>query len=108
MTAMTIRTEQRAGHALLAWRQGARRRRIAGVAERVADASLAAGGLVLANATLTLEMGLPVGRAGWSLGIGLLAGGLAWMLRTRPRRDGEPELAAEMFAAIPQEVWRAA
>ncbi|HEX9713371.1 MAG TPA: hypothetical protein VGB52_12590 [Actinomycetota bacterium] len=107
MTAAAI-TQQRACDAMLAWQHGARRRRIAGAAERAADAALAAGGIVLANAATPLGLGLPSGRPGTALGMSLLGAGFAWMLRNRPGRHTEPLRTVEARAVVNLEAWRAA
>lgn len=106
MTAATI--EQRRSDALLAWEHGTRRRRIAGLSDRAADAALAAGGIVFANAAMPLELGLPAGRPGMALGMSLLGAGFAWMLRNRPRRRTEPQRTIDTRAVVALEAWRAA
>jgi hypothetical protein len=82
-----------AEHAIATWQQ-ARRRRTAGSAiERVADGLTASGGIVLANAALSLGLGLPAGRLGAALGGSLLAGGLTWIMRARRSMKPAPRPA---------------
>jgi len=107
MSVMPISTEQRVSTAKLAWQQGARRRRRRGLAESAADALLAGGGIVMANAAFPLELGLPAGRAGLSLGAGLVFAGIAFLMRARARRAA-PVPAIETRAVLPAEAWRAA
>lgn len=109
MTAMPLTNEQRVSNAMLAWDAGSRRRRRGSLVDGMADALLAAGGILTANATLPLELGLPAGRPGIALGAGLLGAGLAWITRRRPRRSEPLQAPAiEARAAIPLEAWRAA
>lgn len=69
--------------AIDAWQRGRRRRTITGTVERIADAVMAAGAVLLANAALPMRMGLPEGRFGMALGALLLCAGLAWISRHR-------------------------
>lgn len=66
--------------------------------DRLADGMFAAGGIILADATFPLTLGLPQGRIGLSLGGALIAGAFAWMKRhaggrARPIRAPRSELA---------------
>ena len=107
MTVMPLNAEQRISAATVAWHEGARRRRRTGIVEGAADALLAGGGLVMANATMSLELGLPAGRAGLSLGIGLASAGAAWIMRHRARKAPIPAPAVDA-RILPAEAWRAA
>jgi len=60
-----------------AWRQTRRRRTTGAIVGTASDAATAAGGLVIANAALSLGIGLPSGIAGLALGASILAMGLA-------------------------------
>lgn len=103
MTAGTI--EQRVEHAILAWEEGSRRRRLGNAAERVADAVLAAGGIVMADATMSLGLGLPAGRSGFAIGASLASAGFAWMIRGRARRTPVPQRALPVRVARPLPEW---
>jgi hypothetical protein len=99
MTAAT--TGHRVENAMRAWEEGTRRRRREGSLERAADAVLAAGGLFAINATTSLGLGLPTGRAGFTIGASLVTAGFAWMVRGRTRRAPVPRRAEAVRAAIP-------
>ena len=106
-------TSQRAEIAMRAYAAGRRRRSVCGVLERAADALLAAGGLLLANAALPLGLGLPVGRLGLSLGAAMVCAGLAWITRhrghrARPERPVVIRLAAPGTVALQGHARRAA
>ena len=105
-------TNNRAETAIAAFEAGRRRRQATGAIERAADAALAAGGALIANAVLPLGFGLPSGRAGLSMGASLLCAGLAWMTRHRgsrkPERIGTLRLRAPRPVAIPIGFERAA
>lgn len=58
-----------------------RRRRTRGLIDTAADAAMAGGGLLLANAAMHLGMGLPEGRNGLALGGMFLASGIIWLTR---------------------------
>lgn len=66
-----------------AWRERQRRRTAAAALDRVADAALAAGGAVVANAALSLQLGLPSGGTGLTFGAALLVAGILWIARAR-------------------------
>lgn len=90
-----------------------RRRRVRATYDTIADAALATGGLVLANATMGFGMGLPEGRNGIALGGSLVAAGLMWL--TRLVRSGgsrkDPAMGAEIPMLIitePEQLRRAA
>ena len=74
-----------------AWRERQRRRTAAAALDRVADAALAAGGAVVANNALSLQLGLPSGGTGFAFGVALLVAGILWILRAR--RAGLPRPA---------------
>lgn len=96
---------QRAAHATRAYRAGSRRRAARAAIEQAVDATIASGGLLLANAAFDLGIGLPDGRTGLSLGTLLIGGGVAWIARHRARRHApEPRRAtiAAMRAQVPQ------
>jgi hypothetical protein len=106
-------TSNRAATAMRAYESGRRRRTASGVIESLADASLAAGGVMVANATLSLGFGLPGGRGGISLGASLVCAGLAWITRhrgrvTRPQRDVTLTLRAPQPIALSSRARRAA
>jgi hypothetical protein len=94
MSATTMTPTRTARHAAATWQQGHRRRLLAASAERTADAAIAAGGLLVANGTLSLQLGLPAGATGISLGAGLVCAGLAWMSRHRAHRATPPHEGA--------------
>jgi|GEM_PF-6119791 len=83
-----------------AWRERQRRRVAAAVLDRVADAALAAGGAVVANTALALQLGLPAGGGGIALGAGLLAAGIYWMMRGR--HCGIPRPAYSVRTSVPR------
>lgn len=106
-------TSYRAEIAMQAYAAGRRRRCLSGMLERIADASLAAGGMIVANAAFSLGFGLPTGRAGLSLGASLICAGLAWITRhrghrARPERPIAVTLAAPRAVAINAQARRAA
>lgn len=70
-------TANRTQLAMSAWRASKRRRFATGTADAVADAAFATGGLMVANAVLRLNVGVPGGRLGVMLGIVLIAVGAA-------------------------------
>jgi hypothetical protein len=73
--------------ALNAYEARARSRRISSAVDRVADAAMAAGGLLITNTLLPLGFNLPAGKIGLSAGGALVAAGVAWMKRpVRPAR----------------------
>lgn len=74
-------TARTASTAIRAYQARERGRRITGFIDRVADAAMAVGGLLLANAAFPLGFNLPTGQIGLSLGGLLLAAGVAWMKR---------------------------
>lgn len=76
-----METTLTARHALSAYEQRSRSRILTAITERIADGMFAAGGILLADATFPLHLGLPQGRVGLSLGGALVAGALAWMKR---------------------------
>ena len=76
---------KRAMHAEHAWRAARRRRGTAAVVGSAADAAIATGGLLFANATFGLGIGLPAGRAGIACGAALIASGVS-ALRSHRRR----------------------
>ncbi|HVL33325.1 MAG TPA: hypothetical protein VM600_07060 [Actinomycetota bacterium] len=85
---------QTARTAVDAWTVAQRRRRTVHTFDRLADAAFASGGLVLANATLSLELNLPVGSCGGALSVALIAGALSWMSRSkRARTTAQPRPA---------------
>lgn len=72
------------GHAAMkAWSHGRRRRSVAASVERLADAIMATGGVLLVNAMFGLGMGFPEGSAGIALGSALLFASLGWISRHR-------------------------
>jgi hypothetical protein len=82
-----------AAYADEAFRTGRRRRAARGMLDTALDALVAMGGLIVANASFALGLGLPEGRAGISLGAGLLMLGLAIATSTRRRaRHHHPTL----------------
>lgn len=85
--------------AIEAFKVTRRRRRLRSTYDTVADAALATGGLVLANATLQFGMGLPEGRNGIALGGALVAGGMLWL--TRIVRGGGGRKDPAVSAAVP-------
>lgn len=96
-----MRTTHNAGYAINAWRQGQRRRVAIGVADRVADGMLAAGGVVLVNAVTSLGFGLPGGHAGIALGTSTLGAAMAWMARVRRGRGPSWQSARAERLRIP-------
>ncbi|MFP5224436.1 MAG: hypothetical protein ACLGH3_02585 [Actinomycetota bacterium] len=74
-----------AQQAIEVYQQRTRSRALAAVTDRIADGMFAAGGILLADATFALNLGLPQGRVGASLGGALIAGALAWMKRHSSR-----------------------
>lgn len=78
-----MNTHRIAADAITAWDTGNRRRRARAGLDRCIDGTMASGGLLVVNAIASLNLGLPDGRAGMSLGGALLASGLAWMSHTR-------------------------
>lgn len=70
-----------ARHAAAAYERRTRVRAASQLADRLADGMFAAGGIFLADATFPLNLGLPQGRIGLSLGGALVAGAFAWMKR---------------------------
>lgn len=67
--------------AIHAYESRARGRRISSIVDRIADAAMAVGGLLLANSVLPLGFNLPAGQIGMSAGGALVAAGVAWMKR---------------------------
>lgn len=94
MSATTMTPTHTARHAAATWEHGHRRRLLAATIERTADAAIAAGGLLVANGALPLDLGLPAGATGISLGAGLVCAGLAWMTRHRARATTPPHQGA--------------
>ena len=82
-----------AEHAIATWQQAHRRRAARALTDRVADGLTALGGIVLANAVLSLGMGLPNGRIGALLGMALLVAGLAKIMGARRAKRPEPKPA---------------
>jgi hypothetical protein len=80
-----------------------RRHRTRGTVDTIADAVMATGGLVLANAGLRFGLGLPEGRNGLALGGALLASGMIWISR-HVRRGGHLKDPAGS-AARPVLIW---
>lgn len=76
-------THRIAAEATMAWDAGHRRRRASAGMERCIDAVMASGGLLMVNAAGSLNLGLPEGRMGISLGGALLAAGVAHIARRR-------------------------
>lgn len=83
-----VGTAAPAERAMSAWRASRRRRLAAGALQSAGDAIVALAGLLLANAALRLDLGLPEGRAGLAVGATLLCIGAAWMARARSHRGG--------------------
>ena len=73
---------------------------------------MATGGLILANAALHLNVGLPQGRNGLALGGALLASGLAWITRSRRSsldpKDPATSAAMPLYIRMDAEVHAAA
>lgn len=67
--------------AVASFRETRRRRRARGAIDTAVDAVMATGGIIVANAALHLNVGLPEGRNGLALGGALLAAGMAWITR---------------------------
>ncbi|MCA1834369.1 MAG: hypothetical protein LC750_16865 [Actinobacteria bacterium] len=67
--------------AIASFRITRRRNRTRGMLDTVADAVMATGGLIAANAGLHFGLGLPEGRNGLALGGALLASGMVWISR---------------------------
>lgn len=82
-----------AQHAISAWTSTKRRRTATGAIDSAADATLAAGCLVLANAVLSLHLGLPAGARGSALAGSLICSALAWMTRARRVRSTRRRIA---------------
>lgn len=91
--------------AVASFRATRRRVRARGLADTVADAVMATGGLVLANAGLHFGLGLPQGRNGIALGGTLLASGMVWL--TRHLRAGGHHKDPAASAARPVLLWSA-
>jgi len=75
-----------ASRATDAWRHARRRRTTGAIVGTASDAAAAAGGLVIANAALSLGIGLPTGATGLTLGVSILLAGLAGV-KGRTKRD---------------------
>jgi hypothetical protein len=93
---------ERATYAARAYSRGRARRTALGAVERAADGVLAAGGLFLANASMSLGLGLPDGTVGTTLGFSLLGAGIAWMSRHRRGRIARPQHEASIALSAPQ------
>lgn len=91
-------THRIAAEATLAWDAGNRRRRASAGLERSIDGVMATGGMLVVNAIGGLNLGLPEGRAGLSLGGALLAAGLAHMTHRRQRRSTGTRRAVPSYA----------
>lgn len=92
-------TSRTARTAIDAYEHRARGRRISSLIDRVADAAMALGALLLVNAAFGMGFNLPVGQVGLSAGGALVAAGVAWMKRpVRPARI--PATAIEPVAFI--------
>lgn len=91
-------THRIAAEATMAWDAGHRRRRATAGLERCIDGVMAGGGMLVVNAVASLNLGLPEGRAGLSLGGALLAAGAAHLAHRR--RATRP--AAPTYAPAPQ------
>lgn len=89
---LAVATEGRE-RALSAWRASKRRRLAVGTADAVADAAFATGGLMVANALLHLNIGLPAGRMGVMLGIILVAVGALIVKATSRHTTHRPDPA---------------
>jgi hypothetical protein len=86
-------THGRTERAMNAWRASKRRRFATGTADAVADAAFATGGLMVANALLRLNVGVPGGRLGVLLGIVLVAVGAAIAKAASRRTTNRPDPA---------------
>ena len=75
----------RAAAADSAFRAGRRRRATRSAIDTAVDGLIASGGLVFANATFGLGVGLPEGAGGSTLGATLLLAGIAWLARSSGR-----------------------
>jgi hypothetical protein len=93
-------THRIAAEATMAWDAGHRRRRASAGLERGVDGVMATGGMLIVNAVAGLNLGLPAGRAGMSLGGALLAAGMAHLTHRR-RRVTRARAAAPSYAAYP-------
>jgi len=93
---------ERATYAARAYRRGHARRTALGAMERAADGVLAAGGLLIANASMSLGLGLPDGTVGTTLGMSLLGAGIAWMSRHRRARTAHPQHEGSLAMSAPQ------
>lgn len=80
--------------ALSAWRASRRRRFAHGTADAIADAAFATGGLMVANAILRLDVGVPGGRIGVMLGIVLIGLGAAIAKAANRKNTLRPDPAA--------------
>jgi uncharacterized iron-regulated membrane protein len=97
-----------AQQAIEVYQRRTRSRALAAVTDRIADGMFAAGGILLADATFALNLGLPQGRVGASLGGALIAGALAWMKRhattrhtTRHAPQVRPQTQPQLATVIP-------
>lgn len=97
-----------AQQAIEVYQRRTRSRALAAVTDRIADGMFAAGGILLADATFALNLGLPQGRLGASLGGALIAGSLAWMKRHQTKRQGphrargvQPQTQPRLATVIP-------
>lgn len=89
-------THRIAAEATLAWDAGNRKRRASAGLERCVDALMASGGLLVVNAVGSLNLGLPEGRAGLSLGGTLLAAAAAHL--THRRRSARAHASKPTYA----------
>ena len=112
-TARVIRTDRFTvdvndlrARAVSSFQQTQHRRRVRGLLDTAADAVMASGAIVTANAALHLGVGLPSGRNGVALGGALLAAGMAWI--TRHVRTGGHSTDPAATAPVPMLVpaWR--
>lgn len=96
----TVRRVAARDRAIAAYRTMRRQRITRAGLEAVADASMASGGLALANVSLHLDLGLPDGIAGIALGAALVCVGAAIAALHRGRRGGTDPAAAATPARI--------
>lgn len=87
-----------AAEAVMAWDAGHRRRRASAGLERCVDAVMASGGMLVVNAAGALNVGLPEGRAGLSLGGALLAAGFAHLTHRRRGARTRTSVYAPVYA----------
>jgi hypothetical protein len=90
----------RTQRAVAASRASKRRRFATGTADAVADAAFATGGLMVANAVLRLNVGVPSGRLGILLGIVLVAVGAAIAKASSRRTTLRPDPATSALPVV--------